>query len=101
MANGESIILTSAMKKLDEAVYQALADIQADNFKGGTIDVLGVVENGVDLPAENPNLADNVIETVETVKELIQAGKIQVPDTLEETKQFLTERGMDNDFLNE
>ena len=99
MANGESIILTSAMKKLDEAVYQALADIQADNFKGGTVSVLGIAENGVDLPTVNPNLADNVIETVETVKELIQAGQIQVPATLEETKQFLTERSMNNDFL--
>ena len=101
MANGESIILTSAMKKLDEAVYQALEDIQADNFKGGSTNVLGVVENGVGLPSENPNLTDNVLETVEAVKELIEAGQVKVPATLEETKQFLAEHGMVDSFLEE
>lgn len=101
MANGESIILTSAMKKLDEAVYQALEDIQADNFKGGSTNVLGVVENGVGLPSENPNLTGNVLETVEAVKELIEAGQVKVPATLEETKQFLAEHGMVDSFLEE
>lgn len=101
MANGESIILTSAMKKLDEAVYQALEDIQADNFKGGSTNVLGVVENGVGLPSENPNLTGNVLEKVEAVKELIEAGQVKVPATLEETKQFLAEHGMVDSFLEE
>ena len=101
MANGESIILTSAMKKLDEAVYQALTDIQANQFKGGTTTTLGISENGVGLPLENPNLTDNVITTVESVKELIEAGEIVVPATLEETKQFLNEKGMDSSFLME
>ena len=101
MSNGESIILTSAMKKLDEAVYQALSDIQSNQFKGGTTSVLGIAENGVGLPAKNPNLEANVIETVETVKELIEAGEIVVPATLEEAKAFLEEKGMDSDFLKE
>ena len=101
MSNGESIILTSAMKKLDEAVYQALSDIQSNQFKGGTTSVLGIAENGVGLPAKNPNLEANVIETVETVKELIEAGEIIVPATFEETKVFLKEKGMDSSFLKE
>ena len=89
------------MKKLDEAVYRALADIQSNQFKGGTTSVLGIAENGVGLPTENPNLEANVIETVESVKELIEAGEIIVPATLEETTAFLNEKGMDSSFLNE
>lgn len=99
MANGESIILTSAMKKLDEAVYQALVDIQADNFKGGSSSVLGIVENGVGLPTTNPNLADNVNETIESVKHLIQIGEIEVPASLDETKAFLEANGMSSDVV--
>ena len=99
MSNGESIILTSAMKKLDEAVYQALVDIQADNFKGGSSSVLGITENGVGLPTTNPNLADNVIETIESVKHLIQIGEIEVPASLEDTKAFLEANGMSSDVV--
>ena len=99
MSNGESIILTSAMKKLDEAVYQALVDIQADNFKGGSSSVLGITENGVGLPTVNPNLEDNVLETVESVKHLIQVGEIEVPASLEETKDFLEANGMSSEIV--
>ena len=101
MANGESIILTSAMKKLDEAVYQALTDIQANQFKGGTVSVLGIAENGVGLPQDNPNLTKNVLETVESVKHLIETGEIVVPATLEDTKEFLQTHRMNHDFLGE
>ena len=99
MSNGESIILTSAMKRLDEAVVQALTDIQANQFKGGSVSVLGIMENGVGLPLENPNLAENVVASVESVKHLIQTDEIHVPATLEETITFLTECGMDSSFL--
>ena len=99
MANGESIILTSAMKKLDEAVVQALTDIQANAFKCGSVSVLGIMENGVGLPVENPNLTENVVASVESVKHLIQTGEIEVPVTLEEVKTFLMECGMDATFL--
>lgn len=101
MSNGESIILTSAMKRLDEAVVQALTDIQANAFKGGTVSVLGIVENGVGLPVENPNLGENVVASVESVKHLIQTDEIHVPATLEDTKVFLETHRMNSDFLGE
>lgn len=61
----------------------------------------GFAENGVGLPQDNPNLTKNVLETVESVKHLIQTGEIEVPATLEETKTFLEECGMDSSFLTE
>ena len=101
MANDKSIILTSAMKKLDEAVVQALTDIQANQFKGGSVSVLGIMENGVGLPQDNPNLTENVVASVESVKHLIQTGEIVVPATLEDTKEFLETHRMNPDFLGE
>ena len=94
MSNGESIILTSAMKKIDEAVYLTLVDILNGEFDGGTSQVLGVAENGVGLPVNNPNLDSNVIETIESVKHLIETEEIVVPATLEETQAFVAEHGM-------
>ena len=61
--------------------------------------MLGIVENGVGLPLENPNLGENIITSVESVKHLIQTDEIHVPATLEETITFLTECGMDSSFL--
>lgn len=99
MADGNSIILTSAMKKLDEAVYQALMDIQNNAFKGGSSSVLGVAENGVGLPITNPNLTDNIIETIKSIEHLVQTGEIKVPASLDETKAFLIECGMSADVV--
>ena len=82
-------------------MVHALTDIQANAFKGGSVSVLGIVENGVGLPVENPNLGENTLTSVESVKHLIQTGEIQVPATLEDTKDFLEECGMTTDFLAE
>ena len=99
MSDGSSVILTSAVKKLDEAVYQALADIQANNFNGGSSSVLGIEQAGVGLPVENPNLEEHITTTIESVKHLVATGEIQVPATLEETKAFIEAYGMDSSFL--
>lgn len=101
MSDGSSVILTSAMKKLDEAVYQALADIQANNFNGGSSSVLGIEQAGVGLPVENPNLEEHITTTIESVKHLVATGEIQVPAALEETKAFIEAYGMDSSFLTE
>lgn len=101
MSDGSSVILTSAVKKLDEAVYQALADIQANNFNGGSSSVLGIEQAGVGLPVENPNLEEHITTTIESVKHLVATGEIQVPAALEETKAFIEAYGMDSSFLTE
>lgn len=101
MSDGSSVILTSAMKKLDEAVYQALADIQANNFNGGSSSTLGIEQAGVGLPHENPNLDESITTTIESVKHLVATGEIQVPAALEETKAFIEAHGMDSSFLTE
>ena len=75
-------ILTSALKKVDEAVFNAMKRAQDGTFKGGT-DVVATVENGGvgigKLSAEGEKYADQVKE----IEDMIAAGEIpDIPDTV-------------------
>ena len=87
--NGESVMLTSAMKNIDVAVKEHLTYYIEDDFKGGQVFTLGIKENGVGLPNENPNLSEDTIAKVEGVSEEVKDGKVQVPSTVEELETFL------------
>jgi basic membrane protein A len=76
-------ILTSALKKVDVAVFRAVRRAQAGNFKGGT-DVIATVENGGvglgKLNAEGQKYASQMQE----IEEQIATGKIKnIPDTVQ------------------
>ncbi|MDP5274126.1 BMP family lipoprotein [Chengkuizengella axinellae] len=75
---GHEVTLTSMMKYVDEAVYQVSKDFGEGNFEGGVRE-LGLAENGVGLPAENPNLSDEIMDAVNDYKEKIINGEIVVP----------------------
>jgi basic membrane protein A len=68
-------ILTSAIKKVDQAVFQAVKRAQGGNFKGGT-DVIATVENGGvgigKISAEGEQYADQVQE----IQDQIASGEI-------------------------
>jgi basic membrane protein A and related proteins len=68
-------ILTSALKKVDVAVFEAVKRAQAGNFKGGT-DVIATVENGGvglgKISAEGEQYADQVKE----IQDQIASGEI-------------------------
>ena len=63
-------ILTSALKKVDVAVFEAVERAQAGNFKGGT-DVIATVENGGvglgKISAEGEQYADQIQEVTDQV----------------------------------
>jgi basic membrane protein A len=76
-------ILTSALKKVDVAVFQAVKRAQAGNFKGGT-DVTATVENGGvglgKLSAEGQKYADQM----QQIEDQIASGEIKdIPDTVQ------------------
>jgi basic membrane protein A len=76
-------ILTSALKKVDVAVFQAVKRAQEGKFKGGT-DVISTVANGGvgigKISAEGQKYADQVKE----IQDQITAGEIKdIPDTVE------------------
>lgn len=75
----KSVILTSALKRVDQAIIQGLTKHFADDFEKG-VNTLGFEEDGVGLPEENPNLDSKYIEDAQ--KALKENG---VVDTEEET----------------
>jgi basic membrane protein A len=76
-------ILTSALKKVDVAVFQAVKRAQAGNFKGGTDVVATVANDGVGLgklSAEGQKYADQI----QQIQDQIASGEIKdIPDTVQ------------------
>ena len=79
-AEGKSVMLTSAMKYLDQATYTTIKAFTEGEFNGGASEVFSIANNGVGIPAENPNLSDETMKVVEDVKAKISAGEIVVAE---------------------
>ena len=75
-------ILTSALKKVDVAVFDAIKRVQDGSFKGGT-DVISTVENGgVGLGKIGP-AGEQYADQIKKVQEQIASGDIKgIPDTV-------------------
>jgi len=74
----KSVILTSAMKRIDQAAYDMIKDELDGEFPGGQILTMDATNNGIGIPAENPNLsADTEAKVAEVFKKLV-AGEITV-----------------------
>lgn len=93
LEDGTSAILTSALKRVDNATYEMIKDFLEGNFKGGQSIVLDAKNGGVSLPEVNPNLdAETVAKTDESLDMLVD-GTVIVPDTTEALDAFLAEQG--------
>lgn len=73
-------ILTSAMKRVDTAVFEAAKATQDGTLKNGVITYDLAVE-GVDLAPTTTNLSDEVLKAAEDAKAKIISGEIKVPET--------------------
>ncbi len=78
MPNGESCILTSAMKYLDRASYDMIKDVLEDKFPGGQSLVLTAKEDGVGIPTNNPNLSADIQAKCDEVYSQMKSGSISV-----------------------
>ena len=75
-------ILTSMVKGVDAAVYQAIQQVKDGTFRGGIYE-LGLAERGVDYIYDSHNRAlipDGVRSRVEALRADIIAGRITVPN---------------------
>ena len=76
------IILTSMIKKVDEAIYQVCHEARAGTFVGG-VTRLGLANHGVDYALDEYNsrlVTPEMKERLEQAKAQIIAGELQVPD---------------------
>lgn len=74
----KSIILTSAMKKIDTAAYDMIKAELNGSYPGGETLVFNAANNGVGIPADNPNLDSSVESKVAEIFKKIQSGTIVV-----------------------
>lgn len=77
---GKSVVLTSAMKKISTATLDVIAQEVQDQFPGGQILSYSVKNDGVGIPAENPNLSQETTERVKAVYAQMKEGSLEVQD---------------------
>lgn len=74
----KSIILTSAMKGIGTAAFDMIKAQLDGTFPGGQTLVFNAKNNGIGIPAANPNLSDDVQAKVKEVYAMLQSGAVTV-----------------------
>jgi basic membrane protein A and related proteins len=69
-------VLTSALKRVDTAVYGAIETAQAGKFQGGRDVVYGIDSNGVGIGKFSPKAPAGLAAAVRKVEAQMKAGKI-------------------------
>lgn len=77
---GKSVVLTSAIKKVDSASYNIVKDLKEGNFPGGQTLTFDVTKDAVGIPTENPNLSADTMKTVDDIYAKLKDGSITVAD---------------------
>jgi len=76
-------ILTSALKKVDVAVFQTIQGVQDGTFNGGEDVVFDVASGAVGIGEVSPEVPAEAVAEVKRVQDEIAAGEIdQIPDTV-------------------
>lgn len=74
----KSAILTSAMKKIDQATYDIIKNETEGKFPGGQTLTFDSKNDGIGIPATNPNLNDDTVNKVKDVFNKVKSGDIKV-----------------------
>jgi basic membrane protein A and related proteins len=75
-------ILTSAVKRVDVAVFKTIQSVQDGTFQGGGVTTFGLAEDGVALGKVSSEVPQDVLDKVDEYKQKILNGEIQIPDTV-------------------
>ncbi len=80
---GNDITLTSMIKRVDRAMQTVSQSLVDGTFAPGHVN-LGIAEDGVGLPENNPNVPADVLAKVQEYYDQIKSGELVVPETSEE-----------------
>lgn len=75
-------ILTSAIKRVDVAVFSAIEGAVNGEFEGGGVSVFSLENDGVGLGEVSDEVPEDLVAEVEQQKEAIIAGEIEIPETV-------------------
>lgn len=75
-------ILTSAMKRVDQAVFATIEAVVNGEFTGGGVTVFGLAEDGVGLGEISPVVPQEMRDQVDEVRQQIIDGEIEIPETV-------------------
>jgi basic membrane protein A len=74
-------ILTSAIKKVDEAVYGAAQQVASGTIKGGTDTIFSLDKGGVGIEGTKSDVPADILAQVKAVQDKITSGALTVPQT--------------------
>jgi basic membrane protein A len=75
-------VLTSALKRVDVAVFKTIESVVNDTFEGGSVTTFGLAEDGVGLGEVSPNAPADAVEQTRAQIDRVIAGEIEIPETV-------------------
>jgi basic membrane protein A and related proteins len=75
-------VLTSALKRVDEAVFETIQAVVDDSWMGGRNLTFGLKDDGVGLGKISSQVPQEDLDALDQVKERIRSGEITVPTSL-------------------
>jgi basic membrane protein A len=75
-------ILTSALKRVNVAVFKTIEAVQNGEFQGAGVAVFGLKEDGVGLGKTSPDVPQSVLDKTEEFKQRIIDGELTLPETV-------------------
>lgn len=79
-----NVILTSMVKRVDQAVYQVSEDTMNGNFPGGEVLEFALEDEGVGFAETRDYVSDEAVEAANDYRDQIINGDIDVPQTDED-----------------
>jgi basic membrane protein A and related proteins len=77
-----SYILTSAVKKVDVAVFATIKQVQAGTFKGGTTDFFTAQNGGAGIGVVSPKVPAADVTKLKAIEKQVESGQITPPDVV-------------------
>ena len=91
---------SSAIKRIDNAAYDAINQAVNGNFDGGKVVTLDAKSDAIGLPKENPNLSETTKSETDKIYGMMKDGSLVVPSDLAGVEKTLTEYGYNFESLN-
>ncbi|MCP4670101.1 MAG: BMP family ABC transporter substrate-binding protein [Desulfobacula sp.] len=83
-------VLTSAMKRVDNAIFDMSKKLTKGEFKGGATIVYNLSNDGVGIaPTSGKHVPKNILDEVDALIAKIKAGEIVVPATNDQYMSFI------------